>query len=291
MKEVVFLIVIALAWIIFAAVQDLRRREVANWLNFSLIAFALGFRFFYCLFSGSNNTGFSFFYQGLIGLGIFLVIGNLLYYGRMFAGGDAKLMIALGAVLPLSSVFFVNLQTFVLFFLIFLVSGAIYGVVFSSVLVLKNWKNFKKEVYISFNNKKRLASILMAGGLIIMLFGFANVLIFACGVLIFLIPCLFIYAKAIEESCMVKKIKSRELREGDWLYKDVKISKGKIIRASWDGLTNREIKMIQKKYREINVKQGIPFVPVFLISFVVLIYIYYSGGFASLLELIKSVGV
>jgi len=47
-----------------------------------------------------SEAGFGFFYQGLIGLGIFFVLGNALYYGRMFAGGDAKLMIALGAVLP-----------------------------------------------------------------------------------------------------------------------------------------------------------------------------------------------
>ncbi len=32
-----FLIVIAFIWILFAVVQDLRKREVANWVNFSLL--------------------------------------------------------------------------------------------------------------------------------------------------------------------------------------------------------------------------------------------------------------
>ena len=102
MFEVIFLFVLALIWIMFATVQDIRKREVANWVSFSLIIFALGFRFFYSLFS---DMGFDFFYQGLIGFGIFLILGNLLYYGKMFAGGDAKLMIALGAVLPFSVIF------------------------------------------------------------------------------------------------------------------------------------------------------------------------------------------
>ncbi|MBU2053223.1 MAG: prepilin peptidase [Nanoarchaeota archaeon] len=104
MYGVIFLIVLGFVWIIFASVQDLKNKEVANWLNFSLIIFALGFRFFYSLF---YRGGFSFFYQGLIGLGIFFVLGNLLYYGRMFAGGDAKLMIAMGAVLPFSESFLI----------------------------------------------------------------------------------------------------------------------------------------------------------------------------------------
>jgi len=65
MYEIAFLWILALIWIVFATVQDLKMREIANWLNFSLIIFALGFRFFYSLFS---SGGFGFFYQGLLGL-------------------------------------------------------------------------------------------------------------------------------------------------------------------------------------------------------------------------------
>ena len=143
MNEVIFLFVLATIWIIFAVIQDLRKREVANWLNFSLIIFALGFRFFYSLFS--SELDFAFFYQGLIGLGIFFIIGNLLYYGKMFAGGDAKLMIALGTILPLSNDFFINLKFFALFFFLFLFAGAFYSLTVSIVLTVKNFKIFKKE--------------------------------------------------------------------------------------------------------------------------------------------------
>src|SRR3972149_7618794 len=104
MFEIIFLFVLALIWIIFATIQDVRTTEIANWLSFSLIAFALAFRFFYSLFI----ENFSFFYQGLIGLGIFFVLGNMLYSGKMFAGGDARLFIALGAILPISAGFSEN---------------------------------------------------------------------------------------------------------------------------------------------------------------------------------------
>src|SRR3989344_7042849 len=133
MLEVIFLIVLALIWIVFASVQDLRHREVANWLSFSLIIFSLGFRFFWSLFNGN----FAFFYQGLIGLAIFLFIGNLFYYSRLFAGGDAKLMIALGPVLGFSENFFTNLKIYSLFLIIFLFAGAFYGLAWSLFICLR----------------------------------------------------------------------------------------------------------------------------------------------------------
>ena len=274
MYEVIFLSVLALIWIIFATVQDLKSREVANWLNFSLIIFALGFRFFYCLFS--QTQGFSFFYQGLIGLGIFFVLGNLLYYGRMFAGGDAKLIIALGAILPFSESFLVNLKIFVLFFFIFLFVGAFYGLLLGIILVSKNFKQFKKEFYKKLKKNKRIIYFTMFLGLVFMAFAFIEILLFFLGILIFILPYFYLYAKAIDEVCMVKKIKINQLREGDWLYKNLKVGK-KLIKTNWDGLTKQEIKEIKKKYKEVKIKQGIPFTPVFLISFLILACLYFFG--------------
>jgi len=274
MYEVIFLSVLALIWIIFATIQDLKTREVANWLNFSLIIFALGFRFFYCLFS--QTQGFSFFYQGLIGLGIFFVLGNLLYYGRMFAGGDAKLIIALGAILPFSESFLLNLKIFILFFFIFLFVGAFYGLSLSVILISKNFKQFKKEFYKKLKKNKRVIYFTMFLGLLLIAFVFIEILLFFLGILIFLLPPFYLYAKAIDEACMVKKIKTNQLREGDWLYKNLKVGK-KLVKTNWNGLTNQEIKEIKKKYKEVKIKQGIPFTPVFLISFLILIYLYFFG--------------
>ena len=254
----------------------MKKREVANWLNFSLIIFALGFRFFYCLFS-QNAKGFDFFYQGLIGLGIFFILGNLFYYGKIFAGGDAKLMIALGTILPLSENFFINIKTFILFLIVFLFVGAVYGFVISIVLSLKNFQNFKKEFKKQLKDKKRLYFIFMFIGVLLMILGFLENLLFYLGIFIFLLPYFYLYAKSIDESCMVKKVKVNQLSEGDWLYKNLKIGK-KIIKANWDGLDKKDIKQIKKYYKEIKIKQGIPFVPVFLISLLILALVYFLNA-------------
>ena len=124
MNEIFFLIILASLWLVFAVIQDLRKREIANWLSFSLIIFAVGFRFLYSLFSGN----FSFFYHGLIGLAIFFILANILYYGRFFAGGDFKLMIALGAILPFSDNFSNNLEIFLIFIAFFFLTGEIYTI-------------------------------------------------------------------------------------------------------------------------------------------------------------------
>jgi len=271
MYKIIFLLILALIWIIFASVQDLRKREVADWLNYSLIIFALGFRFFYCLFDASD---FSFFYQGLIGLGIFFVIGNLFYYSHFFAGGDAKLMIALGAILPLSESFVINLNIFMAFFIVFLFVGAIYGLIFSFILAGKNWNKFKKEFWKRFRATKKQGYFIMILGIVIMIFGFGN-LWFVLGIFVFFSYYVLIFAKVVEEVCMVKKMSSKNLVEGDWLYKDIKI-KNKVIKSKWDGLNKEEIRLIKMIKKNVLIKQGIPFVPVFLISFLVVVWLLWN---------------
>jgi len=266
MFEIIFLGVLALLWILFATIQDLRSREIANWVSFSLIIFALGFRFFYSLFLGED---FSFFYQGIFGVGIFFALGNLLYYGRMFAGGDAKLMIALGAILPIYGTILENVQIFFMFFFVFFFSGALYSFGVSGILAIKNFKIFKKEFVLQFKKYSKLIYLVMFLGLGIMALGFVEVIFFFLGILLFVLPYLYVFAKAIDESCMVKQVNVEKLTEGDWLYDDVIIGKKKI-KAKWDGLSKEEIKIIRKKYKKVKIKQGIPFTPVFLISLIIL---------------------
>ena len=273
MFEVIFLFVLALIWIIFATIQDIRKREVANWLNFSLIIFALGFRFFYSLFL---DIGFDFFYQGLIGFGIFLILGNLLYYGKMFAGGDAKLMIALGAVLPFSVIFSENLNLFLLFFVLFLLFGAAYSILTSVYLSLRSFKRFKREFVKQFRKSKKLSLLVIFVALILVAFGFLDNLFFILGSIVFVLPYLYVYVKSVDESCMVKRVKTSKLTEGDWLYKDLKVGR-KTIKAKWDGLSKAEIKLIQRKLNFVTIRNGIPFTPVFLISFVALFCLWKLG--------------
>ncbi len=263
--EVIFLFVLGLIWILFAVVQDLKTREIANWLNFSLIIFALGFRFFYSLFEIGD---FHFFYQGLIGFAIFWILSNLFYYGKMFAGGDSKLMAALGAILPFSTNFLVNVKTFGLFLLLFLIVGAIYGLLVTFYFGIVNFSKLKKEFKVQLKKNKKMVYLLLSLAVIFLIGGFFIGSLFYLGLVMFFISYLYVYTKAVDEACMIKKIKTFKLTPGDWLYKDEKVGK-KTIKATWDGLSEKEIKLLQKK-KFVFVRYGIQFAPVFLISFILL---------------------
>lgn len=267
MYEMIFLWLLALGYIFFAIIQDIKTREIADWISFSLIIFALGFRFFYSLFQGQD---FTFFYNGLIGLGIFLILGNLFYYGRIFAGGDAKLMISLGTILPYYPDFFSNIPIFFNFLLIFLFIGFVYILVASAILCLKNFKSFKREFLKQLKKYKKLMFITVFISLIFLFLGFVEILFFVLGILIFSTSYLYIYSKSVDEACMIKRIKTKNLREGDWLYSDLKIGRKKL-KATWGGVTQKDIKEIAKRYKEIKIREGVPFSPVFLISFLIFI--------------------
>ncbi len=271
MEGVIFLFVLALIWIVFAVVGDWKNSEIPNWLNFSLIIFALGFRFFYPFFS---EAGFSFFYQGLLGLGFFFIMGNLFYYCKIFAGGDAKLMIALGPILPMCNNFFSNLDIFFFFLLAFLFFGAIYGMIFSGYMVFKNFGIFRRGFNNYLKKNKTILKISTTTGFIFIALGLIDFVFIFAGFFILITSLLVASAKSIDERIMVREVQPNKLREGDWLEKSVKC-KDKLIKSNWEGLNKEEIMLLKKRNKIVKIKEGLPFAPVFLFSFLFIGYAYF----------------
>ncbi|MCA9487418.1 MAG: prepilin peptidase [Nanoarchaeota archaeon] len=266
MIEAIILWALALVWILFAVVQDIKTREIYNWLNFSLIIFAIGFRFFYSFFF---LNGFNFLYQGLIFGIFFFILGEIFYYSKMFAGGDGKLFFALGTVIPLNASFFANLELVGLFILIFLIVGFLYGFIATLYFAIKNLSRFKKEFSRQFNKSKIFVYSLLGISILLVALSFLGYPFWILGVICFFLSYLYLLAKSVDESCMVKKFNVSMLTEGDWLYKDVKVGK-KIVKATWDGLTKKEIYLLKKRNKDVLVRVGVQFSPAFLISFVIL---------------------
>lgn len=270
MYEVIFLFGLALIWIIIAVFQDYKTKEVANWLNFSLAIIALSFRFFYCLF---NEVNFWFFYNGLIGLGIFFIFGNIFYYSKIFAGGDAKLMISLGTILPLESSGLLSFFSLMEFIIVFLVIGSLYSLFISLFLFFKNFSEIKKKLIIEASSHKQLIFFCFLTGILFIILSFFNGFLFLIGFLVLFFCFLYIYSFCVDEVCMIKEINPKELQEGDWLYQDVKLKNKGVIKSSWEGLTKQEINKLILDGKKVKIRQGIIFTPVFLISFILFILI------------------
>jgi Flp pilus assembly protein protease CpaA len=261
----IFLIGIGIFWMIISSIQDFKRREVENWWNFSFIAFVLVFRAFLSV----QTWNYMYFVWGIIGLIVGFILANAFYYARIFAGGDAKLLMALCTVLPLSLSWNVNLYLLILFLIFFVVSGSIYGVIYSLFLTIFNYKRLKVEFSKYFKKYKRLIYYIdCALLLVILIFIFFKFYmgIALCIVLMFS-SFLLIFAKSVESCCMERLVAVSDLTIGDWTIKSIKAGK-RLIKPNWEGLNENELKVIQKYCRgKVLVKQGIPFVPVFLITF------------------------
>lgn len=268
--ENLFLIVLAVVWLIGAILQDLHRREVDNVWNFSLIGFALAYRLAVSAYTGN----YWFISNGLIGFFIFLALGNLFYYSRLFAGGDAKLVIAMGTILPLSYNWMINLKIFGLFIGGFLVGGSLYVFAWSLGLVVINFKPFVNEYgrqVVRYKHYFKLTLLLVLIFSVIFYFVDTN-LIYSSLIFLFF-PVLFVFARAVEEVCMVKKVDVGKLTVGDWLYEDLYVS-GKKIKKNWEGLSEKDLKLIRDKYnRKVIVKYGVPFTPSFLIGFLLILWL------------------
>jgi len=266
MEEYYFLFGLALVWTVFAVVQDFRRREVSNWLNFSFIAIALAYRAFYSVARGDME----FFVLGLGGFAVFFVIAHGLYYSRVFAGGDAKLLMGYGVILPYtsySSLFFLGVG---FIFVLFLV-GAIYSLIYGLFLVVGNWERFKKEFVKDFSKRKWMfvVSVVLGIGFLFLV----DKLLWLFLVLFLLVmPLMYSYLKALDKS-MIKLKSWGELQEGDWLEKDVKIG-GRVIKKSVHGLSLKEIVRIKKSGRRVLIKDGIPFTPAFLGALGIMVYVF-----------------
>ena len=268
----IFLTALALVWLVFAIVSDLRTREIPNWLNFSLIIFALGIRFFDSLF----NANWNFFMQGVFGFVVFFILANILYYGRFFAGGDAKLLMALGPIIPFNIDYVSNVNLFSVFLFLFFLSGAIYGIIVLLLMSIKNFLKIKRDFAKQIKNNKKIIIMSLVLSIILLISAYFYSLLAILAILIFISPYLVIYTKIVDNVCMVARVKTSQLTEGDWLYKDIKVG-GKIMKAKWEGLSKKEIEILRNKYKFVLIKRGIEFSPVFLISFLVYVYLYIIG--------------
>ena len=162
------------------------------------------------------------------------------------------------------------------FIVLFLIMGAVYGLLYIIFLMFRNFSGFKKEFFKQIIKNKRylIASIVILVLLVVSGYMFDKIF-FILGIVVFVASILLVYSKTVEECCMNRFVKVKDLTVGDWLVENFRVG-NKIIKPDWEGLTERNMLLIQKKLKgdkKILVKEGIPFVPAFLLGFLALIYL------------------
>ncbi|MBT3416581.1 hypothetical protein HON86_01310 [Candidatus Woesearchaeota archaeon] len=270
------IIAIVLIALIFAAITDIKTKEVPDWLTYSLITIGL----IIFIFRSIQENSFMPILESLKGFAIFFAIGSAMYYSKQWGGGDAKLLMGMGAILnqypeKLLNIFSPNLNIYFPFilFINILFFGAIYGLIISIALIIKNKKEFLKKFKIINRNSKKIrnALIILTGIMIISNMIISNpkqseYLIYIVAIFPLVFFYLLISMRTIEHISMRKIIPVNKLVEGDWINEEIKIN-GKIIYSPKSlGVNKKQIELIKKHKKTVQVREGIAFVPAFLIG-------------------------
>lgn len=266
MLEIV-LFSIAFVILLIGAYTDIRTREVPDWLNFAGITAGIGIRLLWSL----TTNEWSVLGRGILGFIVFFALACLMFYTGQWGGGDSKLLMAFGALLG----FGFSRDNIAITFLIWvLFAGAFYGLFSSIILAIKHWHAFV-PCYKSLMRTVNKVHAWMIGVLVLgIAFAIASNDSFLRTIMLVIalaIPTLFysvIGIKAVEQSCMYKFLKPQQLTEGDWVAKPVYF-KGKYICGPKDlGIAKEKIQELKRlKIKQVLIKEGIPFVPSFVIAF------------------------
>ncbi len=260
---------LAMATLVIASFTDLKTREVPDWLNYGLIFAALGIRFIY-----SFDLGWQIILSGLLGFVACFVLACLFYYTHQWGGGDSKLLMGMGAVIGIT--YPLNNSSFLLlwFFLALLLLGAFFGVMWMGVLAMKRKEQFMQSFK---NNLGEYRGVHIGAGALSLSFAmisFGFMPLWPMAVLPIAFFYLFTFVTAVERSCFISAIDPMKLTAGDWLAEDVSIEGKTVVAKKTLEMTEVEkLKHLKRqgKLSSVVVKEGIPFVPAFLLAYVFIV--------------------
>ena len=250
--------------LLLASLHDMKTREVPDYLSYLFITAGIIIQAYSLLKDFDTNK-----LVLVVGnLGFATVFGLVMYYKKQWGGADSKLLIGLS--LNLSG--YANEWLFAHYFLNFLLVGALYGTVGSLIIILINLKKFAKIIKKDLIEKKDLYLIstgVTVSGLVL---ASVNPVI---GVIAFIIGFITLVSLVFSKAnlLMVKRISVKKLTEGDWVIDRV-VAGGKVLfdpKREVDVKEKQIARIRAEGVKSVRVIEGMPFVPSFLIAYLVTI--------------------
>ena len=264
-------LILALVLLVVASLCDFWWHEVPDWLNFSFLAGGVGLSVLLTI----SEMSWIPLLMSVAGIVLFGALGFGMFFSGQWGGGDVKTLLALGSLL---GAWFDPFHVGVSFFVNIFPAAALYGIVWFVILVSKHFSRVRTSLLrkkhflniLPFLFLLSIVSILSGVFLLRSLYQFVVIIV---GIGIPVLVILYYVVKAVEGIAFVKSIVPSRLTDGDWLASPV-IVRGKIIVDSGGtGVTVEDIDLLKRLHskgvvKSVLVKYGLPFVPAFLLSFV-----------------------
>jgi Flp pilus assembly protein protease CpaA len=252
--------------------SDFKWREVPDWMNYGLVFTGFGFRILFTII----KHDWTYVLYGIYGFLAMFLLALVMFYAGQWGGGDSKMIMGIGAMVGLPLAFDAFLIGFILNTIIF---GAVFGLFFSLYLALTHRKRFVRDFNRLWKAKQSQKWWLWGAVLLLLIASafvpfYIKVPVLVIGGLLFASFYVFIYLKAVEKSSMLIYLSPEKLTEGDWIAEDVIVDKRYVCGPKDLGIEQPQIKRLlalkkKGKVDKVLVKVGIPFVPSFLIAFIV----------------------
>ena len=270
MIEYIVLSIVIFTFLI-ASIEDIKKREVYDYINYSLVFIVLIISIFDSIFINSFDP------VKYVGFGLLIgfLFGSILFYSGVWGGGDAKFLIGFSA----SSYYlmkFVNVGTefndvyyrivelintgFIMFLNFFLEYIIFFDILFLCMIFVMIFKRRNRKELKNLINLFTILFLLFLG----LYFDYSNIILIIYGFFAFLLM-FFDEDGEIFASVYFKiKKKIKNLDQGDIIDKSIKFDKEVVVDSNKVslGLTKEEIiKLKEFDFREksINVRKILPF--------------------------------
>ena len=272
---------IGLLLLLYGSYTDIKKREVPDYANYFAMIAIIGLKLIDTIYTNE----WTIFLHSMFWFIGFVILGFIMFYSGQWGGGDSKVLMVMGLVFfsypeflsKLSNIQpLINFPLPLIFLINMVIFGAIYGLVWSSILAIRNknefvkeWKNTISDFY-----KTKIAIMIIVAILLIANFFFQEpyikILLVSVAFIIYLTFNLLIFAKSVEKACMFVYMDVKDLTEGEWIANQTEF-KGKLICCPEDlGISNEQIAILKKtNIKKVLIKKGIPFIPAFLIAGIV----------------------
>jgi len=264
-------LIVAFVGSAIAAAWDLKTTEIPDQIPHAMMVFGVGF---WLVQSVLQNNYWLVGNSLIFGLS-FLGMGFILYFLGQWGGGDAKILSAIGFLLPVPISGF-PVQTLFPFPITYVINvflvGAVYMMVYAFVLALINKKiliEFWKEIKAStnlllFGSSAVFITFFFFNWYLLNLFDTFSYRLLLTNSIFPFVALLFLFfiwkfARKVEEVGFKRKIPMSKLRVGD-VPADWKV---------WEGINEKQLKKLkQSRKKYILIKEGVRFAPAFPLALI-----------------------